>query len=655
MKLFSIGNIGNLRLKNRVVMAPLSTNFPNAEGEITPEFTQFYLERAKGGVGLIILESGNVDYPMGKSGYTQLRIDEDRFLPGLFEFIETIHETDTKIALQLNHAGGMFGDRDRSELVPFAPSAMIYGKNRRMAHAITIDEIYEIQTKFMNAAERAEQCGFDAIEIHGANGYLIAEFLSPWTNVRTDSYGGSIENRARFATEIVKGIRTRIGSKYPIIFRISGDELVPGGRHLDETIEIIKLLKEAGITCVHVSAGNNRFPQLPARRGHIEPMSYKQGWKSYMAKEIGQCCNITTIAVGSIRDVEVAERIVNEDADFVAMARQLIADPEWVHKAENGGNIRRCLSCNACVMHRSYYGGKLRCCVNPRCGKEYRTPPPERYPTSYPRKVAVVGGGPAGMEAARVAAIRGFDVTLFEQADHLGGNLIPAGGIDLKYKISWLINWLEKEIADLKVDIRLGVTVSPKMLKDSDYNTIILATGSQPRISPLVRNYIEYNPDTVHIVQAIDLLAGNISIPTGSRVIVLGAGLVGCEAAYKLASEGHNVRLLEGYRTKKNLISNTDQINGNELLFALGQKRVQIWDHTQISTIYDDCIKVNHKGNLVKLPYDILVLAQGQKSSIELAKALNDSTKQIFTVGDCNSARTAFYAMHEGFMASYRL
>jgi len=655
MKLFTPVTINSMQMRNRVVMAPVSTNLPSASGEITPEMTAFYLERAKGGTGLIILEACCLDYPVGKSGYTQIRMDSDSYLPGMYQFVETIHETGCKIAFQIAHCGGMLGDREHSEIQPIAPSPMSFGKNKRLARAATVEEIHTFQKKFIAAGERVKHCGADAVEVHGGSGYLIAEFLSPWLNLRTDEYGGSVENRSRFAVEIVAGLRKVVGPDFPIIFRINGDELTPSGRRLDETVEVARLLKEAGVDCFHVTAGSCRNPWIPARRGHVEPMSYQQGWKSYMAKEIREKCDVMTIAVGSIRDPEVAERIVNEDADCVAMGRQLIADPQWVYKAQNRGHIRKCVSCNSCVMFRSYYGGKVRCAINPLCGKEYRLAPPEKCLAEQPKKVAVIGGGPGGMEAAYIAKIRGHQVTLFEAADHLGGNLHPACRIDLKYKLNWLTEWLSEELAAKRVDVRLGVKATACMLKDGDYDTIILATGSKPFVSPLLADDLK-KPEVKNVFQAIDFLSGRCDLPAGAKeAVVLGAGLVGLEAGYQLARDGLQVKILEGYRTKRTLLRDAEQINGCELLYRLGQNKALIWDHTQPLAIREHTILINRNGEETELPYDVLILAQGQTADNTLAAELKDCGKEVIEIGDCVGARIVFFAVQEGFLAAYQL
>ena len=648
-------SMGPMRLRNRVVMAPLSTNFPSASGEITPEYTGFYLARAKGGVGLIIVEWANVDFPLGKGGYTQTRLDDDAFIPSFREFTEIIHETGAKVCLQLNHSGGMFGDRGRSELRPISASELEYGKNHKLARAATLEEIHALQNKFIMAAERAQMAGFDAVEVHGAASYLIANFLSPWTNLRTDEYGGSTVNRARFAVEIVEGIRKKCGPQFPILFRISGDEMVPEGRHLEETVEIVRLLKQAGVTCVHVTAGAARIPQLPARRAHIGPTGSPQGWKSYLAREVRAQCDIPVIAVDTIRDVEVAEQIVQTDADFVAMARELIAEPDWVNKALTGGNIRKCVSCNSCVLHRSMFGGKLRCCVNPMAGKEYRLPLPDKAPAERKQKVAVVGGGPGGMQAAITAAQRGHQVTLYEKNSELGGELIPACGADLKYKYRWIIDWQRKELETWKVDVHLGQEAAAEELLNSDYEVIIVATGSNPRMFSPIREYYAEHSDDPKWMTATDYLAGIRKVPQGAvRALVLGAGDIGQEASMMLAKAGLQVKLLEGYRTKDNLVVG-DVNNGMELLDAVIASGVEIIDHVKLLSVSDTQIETTIADEPTALPYDVVVIAQGLVPNDGLLKQLDGCPKRVIPVGNVIRDRTAFYAIQEGFNAGYYL
>jgi len=656
MKLFTPEYISNLKIKNRVVMAPLSTNFPSSEGEITPELVSFYVERAKNGIGLIILESTNVDFPLGKCGYTQLRLDDDKYMPGMSELVEQIHEAGAKIALQLNHSGGMFGDRGRSTLSPIAPSSMIYGKNKRMAREMTLVEIRDIQQKFIDAVERAKMVGFDAVELHGAHGYLMAEFLSPWTNKRTDIYGGSLENRAKFAVEIIEGIRKKIGNDYPIIFRISGDEFVHGGRTLKNTIELVRILKAVGIDCVHVSAGTNRIPQLVAMRAQVESMVYEQGWKSYLAAVIRKECQIKTIAVGVVRDGAVAEKIINEDADFVALGRGLIADPDWVLKVQNNGNIRKCISCNCCIKHRSYYGAKLRCAINPLAGREYCLLPPKKNPAVHPKKVAVIGGGPAGMEAARVAAIRRHKVVLFEKEKKLGGNLIPASSIDLKDKINWLNTWLQDELIANGVEIHTGVKVDATMLTEADFDVLVFATGSKSWVEPIVEKYLNVSQND-NVIYVVDYLSQKANIlPSTKKAVILGAGLIGCEAAYKLSKQGISVQLVTR-RSKNELIPDMEPSNGNELLHYLRKQKVHIVDNSKCRSVKNREIVIFQNGEEKSLPYDMLLLAQGRKTddSDSLVTQMMVKKVNIHVIGDCLKPRNIFTAMHEGFIVGYKV
>ncbi len=649
MKLFTPGRMGSMWLKNRLVIAPLSTNFPSANGEVTPEFTEFYVRRARGGAGLIILESTDVDAPMGKCGYTDLRIDKDMYMPGLFQLVDRLHMAGTKVALQLNHAGGMLGDRDRSDLVPVAASGLIYGKNKKLAREATIDEIHRLQEKFVMAAERAKKVGFDAVEIHGGHGYLIAGFLSPWTNKRTDEYGGSVENRARFAVELVEELRRRVGPRYPILFRISGDEFVKGGRHLEETIRVVELLKAAGVDCIHVTAGTHRIPQLEARRAQVESMKYPQAWKTYLAREIRQRCGITTIAVGTIRDVDVAERVVQEDADFVAMARGWIAEPDWGIKARAGLPVRRCINCNSCILYRSYYAGKLRCCVNAMAGRESFLTEPESLPKAAPERVAVVGGGPAGMEAARVAAIRGRLVTLFEKKDRLGGNLVPAGKIDLKEKIRWITEWEEEQLRTLGVNIVLNTEATADMLAEEGFRRAIVTAGSLPR--PL-RDIGDFRD--ARVAEAVDVLNGDAVLPeSDERVYVLGSGLTGLETAYFLACTGKKVTVLSRSRKKQDLMSIGDPQNMAELLIGLARKGVLIRDGIRYKGLNRERFSFEEGGVLQEVPYGGIVLAQGLLPNDSLARSLHERGVEVLLAGDCVQPRTILTAVSEGFMAGY--
>jgi len=675
--LLAPGEIGSLRVKNRVLMAPVSTNFATAEGEVSPELISFYERRAKGGTGLLILECVNVDFPRGKTGHTQMRIDNDRFVPKLHELAEILHEAGASTALQLNHSGGLYGDRSREALKPVAPSPFLYGKLMIEAKEATREEIHRIRNNFVDAAERAALAGFDAVEIHGAHGYLLAEFLSPWTNQRKDEYGGSTENRARLALEIVQGIRKRLPC-FPIIFRISGDEFVSperelpedfavlksermeernlSGRGLSETIEVVNLLKGAGVDCFHVTAGTHRLPHTFSRRAQVEGMGMGQGWKSYLAGEIRRTCGVKTVAVGVIRDHGVAEEILSRgDADFVALGRGLIADPDWVSKARTKKVVRKCIGCNSCVQYRSGYGWKLRCAVNAMAGREYRLVEPEiagKAPSL--KKILVVGGGPAGMEAARVAALRGHTVTLIEKKTALGGRLAAAGILEEKSKIRWLSEWLQGELAKLNVEIRVGIEITEMALSGGGFDALVVATGALPdsKRLPTIKN----PGSRGFFAQAVELLEGTASIPEGTeKVLVVGGGLIGCETACYLAQKGFRTTVVTR-REKDSLGADMDPINRYETLSSLFKLKVGIKDRIRLVEISPEAVRYeNGSGEILDETYDFILFAQGMEPDRTISPRCEDIFPEVYRIGDCSSPRNILYAVYEGFSVGNKL
>ncbi|MFA0887748.1 MAG: NAD(P)/FAD-dependent oxidoreductase [Synergistales bacterium] len=675
--LLAPGRIGTLQVKNRVLMAPVSTNFATAEGEVTPELVSFYERRARGGAGLLILECVNVDFPRGKTGHTQMRIDSDRFVPKLHELAEILHEAGASAALQLNHSGGLYGDRSREALKPVAPSPFLYGKLMIEAEEASREEIHRIRNNFIDAAERAALAGFDAIEIHGAHGYLLAEFLSPWTNQRKDEYGGSVENRTRLALEIVQGIRKKLPC-FPIIFRISGDEFVSPerglpedfavlkaerpeernlpGRGLAETVEVVNLLKSAGVDGFHVTAGTHRLPHTFARRAQVEGMGMEQGWKSYLAGEIRRACNVKTVAVGVIRDHAVAEEILSRgDADFVALGRGLIADPDWVSKARTGKPVRKCIGCNSCVQYRSGYGWKLRCAVNAMAGREYRLGEPETAgKTLSPRKVLVVGGGPAGMEAARVAALRGHRVTLAEKKPVLGGSLVAAGILEEKSKIRWLNEWLQGELAALNVELRPGFEVTEEALSGEEFDALVIATGGLPESKrlPAIHNPEEKD----FFAQATELLEGTAAVPKGAeKVLVVGGGLIGCETACYIARKGFRTTVMTR-RGKDSLGADMDPINRYETLSTLFKLGIEIRDGAKLVEISPEAVRYeNGNGETLEEPFDFILFAQGMEPDRKISQKAEDRFPEVYRIGDCVMPRNILYAVYEGFSVGNKI
>lgn len=366
--LFSSGAINGLHLRNRVIMPAMATNYAADSGTITDRLVDYYAARAHGGTGLIIIENTNVDYPNGKAGAYQLRIDSDEFIEGLSKLVDNIHLTGCKVGLQINHAGGLANvQQGVAERVAPSPFNYPQGATRQL----TGEEIEEIAEKFALAAIRARKAGFDAIEIHGAHGYLISEFMSPVTNLRIDDYGGSLENRMRFPGLVLSKVRQVVGKDYPIIFRFSADEFLPGGNGADTAVPIAQILQQTGADALHVSAGLTITPE--SRDTVVEPASYSEGWKIYLAELVKNHVAIPVIAVGVIRTPEFADSLIRaQKADFVAVGRGLIADPQWCAKAASGKReeIRKCVSCRECFACRSVHNVPMSCAINPAVDKE---------------------------------------------------------------------------------------------------------------------------------------------------------------------------------------------------------------------------------------------------------------------------------------------
>jgi 2,4-dienoyl-CoA reductase-like NADH-dependent reductase (Old Yellow Enzyme family)/thioredoxin reductase len=612
----------------------MATNFASSVGEITEQLIDYHIARAKGGAGLIIVENTTVDYPRGTMGATQVRADQDRFIPGLNRLVEAVHDHGAKVALQINHSGGVADERKTRGIKPVAPSPVPPGKSPVIPKELTVKEISEIVDQFSSAALRAKKAGFDAIEVHGAHGYLIAQFLSPYTNKRTDAYGGDPSRRARFALEILKGIRHKVSIDYPIIFRLSGDEFIEGGRTLEESKTLASFLEKAGIDLLHVTAGaaKNNSKQ-------VEPMSFPQGWKAYLAGEIKKELSIPVVAVGVIREPEIAEKILEEgQADFVAVGRGFIADPEWALKAAQGKKkeIRKCISCNICLRCRSVRDIPMRCTVNPFVGREIALTRMRRV--SRPKKVIVVGGGPGGMEAARTAAWMGNRVVLYEKEKKLGGQLLLASRPPHKDKIKWFIDYLIEGLRD-KVEVRLGVEADARLLEKMNPDVVILATGGTPIIPSLPGIHRQ------QVVTAHDLLRDAVVIRE-KEVIVVGGGMVGCETAEFLAENDNHITILE---MLDDMALDCEPNTRDELIPRLEKYGVKMMTRTKLLKVLEDGVAADQgDGQEWVIAGDWIVLALGTRSQDAVLRELRGKCYKVHAVGDCKEPRGIQEAVYEG-------
>ncbi|MBM2831105.1 MAG: oxidase [Dehalococcoidia bacterium] len=467
-RLFEPYRLGSLALKNRIVMPAMAVAFASDEGHVTKRLLHYFTARARGGVGFIIVGYTSVDYRRGRTGPNKLSIDDDRCIPGLSQLVETVHGEGLKVAVQLNHGGG-YSPSSLTGLQPVAPSAVFCRPGGDLPHPLTEAEIEEIVGRFAAAAGRAVKAGFDALEIHAASGYLINQFLSPSRNKRQDKYGGSLENRARFLLEIVGAIRQKMGKGYPLSVRINGSEYgIPGGITVDNAVALAVLLEKAGVDAVNVTYFGARYPFVETE----EP----DGSFIPLAAAVKKAVKVPVIAVGRISP-RLGEEVLREGkADLVAIGRALLADPELPLKAFAGReeDINPCITCRYCGFLTPH--GETGCMVNPVLGREGDF---NLRRTEKVKRVLVVGGGPAGMQAARVAALRGHEVTLVEKGQRLGGLLHTASRVPGYSRIADLARYSARQVEKAGVKVERGRAVTAATLEAIKPDAVVLATGAR--------------------------------------------------------------------------------------------------------------------------------------------------------------------------------
>jgi len=634
--MFQPGWIGPLRIKNRLIMPAMATNFASAHGEPTARMAAYYEARARGGVGLIVVENASIDEPTGGNGAVQLRIHHDRHIPGLSSLARRLQEAGGAVAIQLNHAGAIANPK-RTGIHAMGPSDVGWMSASPRPTVLTLEEIERVIACYADAAVRAKRAGFDAVEIHGAHGYLIAQFLSPITNHRVDAYGGSTEKRWRFALDVVRSAREAVGAEFPLLFRLSGDEFMPGGRTLEESVELSQSLVEAGIDALHVSAGTSANPEV-----QLEPISYPEGWRAYLAETIKSKLTVPVITVGVFRQPETVERALAEgQADFVAIGRGLIADPEWPNKAHAGApdDIRHCISCNRCVRQRVFDDLPIRCSVNPVVGFESET---SRI-SHVRRRIVVVGGGPAGLQAATTASQLGAEVTLLEREAVLGGRLRAAALPPTKDKITWLTEDLVRALP-ASIDIRLGVPVELDDIRALHPDVAIIATGG-------ISATLDIPIDPHASVQTAESMLQSETDLNAASVVVIGAGMVGCETALACARRGARVFLLEAL---PDIAGDCEPISRAVLLKHLDQEDAHILSNVRVLEIASDNVQVEQSGVETCLPATHVVTAIGTRPDDQWINSLLSEEFAVLVVGDAYRPRGIAEAVYEGWRAGQR-
>jgi len=630
-RLFSEGRIGPLRTRNRLVMAPMVRNYADAEGRVTPRYLA-HLERiARGGVGTMIVEASYVRED-GKTWVRQLGLHADHVVPGLRQLVDTCRRHGALVGVQLAH-GGRDAAAEVSGSQPIGPSAIPDPVMQALPHALEPAEIAELTAAFGDAARRAQQAGFDFVEIHAAHGQLIASFLSPFSNRRNDDYGGTPPKRRRFLEEVYAAVRAATGPDYPIVVRLSAEETLASGLTLAETIGTAQRLEALGAAAVHISNGNRATYALGTV---VPPMAIPDGVLLPYAEALKQAVGIPVIAVGKIRTAALAEEaLAKGQADFVALGRSLLADPDWPAKVTAGheDEVQHCIACNQACVGRLFEQQDVRCTVNPECGSERDY---ARLQGGAGQRLVVVGGGPAGMAAARWGAMAGFDVILHEAQSVLGGQLLPAAAAPHRDGWDMLRDYLIRELARLRVTVRLESRVqAADVLRERPW-AVIVATGAEP-IRPKLGEI-----GGMRVVTGRDVLEQRE--PHQGRVIVAGGGCQGAQTAEYLASCGHSVTILEA----GNEIALDAPADERALLIGrLRHRNVEILPQTRLGHLAVGNVVVERPHETRMLPADMVVLCLGAKPVNALAAALHGEVPTL-VVGDARAPRKVTHAIAEG-------
>jgi 2,4-dienoyl-CoA reductase-like NADH-dependent reductase (Old Yellow Enzyme family)/thioredoxin reductase len=632
--------INGMRLRNRIQLSAMGTFTPMQDGTDSEEGIRYYEERAKGGAGLIMTGAMFLTEKTAQGGPT-IALYNTRAIPKTTVLVERIHKWGAKACLQLSCGTGRNGMPDIGERVPISSSPNPSFYNPEMiCRPLETEEIKEIMNDFAVAAQFALNAGFDAVEIHGHAGYLIDQFISPQWNTRTDEYGGSWENRTRFAREIVESIRKVVGPTYPIIFRISLDHMYKGGRTIEDSMPILEMLEKAGVDAFDIDSG------CYETMDYIFPTRYTgEACMAYVCEEARKHVSVPIINAGN-HSMETAIDLLNSgNADIISFGRQLIADPDFPNKLKEGRreDIRPCLICNEECIGRIFGRlTQLSCTVNIQVCQEGATQI-EKLPES--KKIAVVGAGPGGLEAARVAALRGCDVTIYEASGEIGGVFGAIATASFKKRIKELITWYGVQLKKLGVNIQFNTKVTPDSPELKDADAIFVATGSVPMVPPIP------GLDDPRVLDVTEAHRNGVS---AQKVVICGGGLSGCDSALELAMDGKDVTIVEMMDACARDVMAINKISIDRML---AEYHVNILTSTKVVGVEEGGVKVEKAdGSTEVLPAEAIITAFGQKPNADIAEAIADKYPMKTTlIGDCQKVAKAGNAIREGFYAALAL
>ncbi len=675
--LFTPIRIGNFEVANRICHVPTDISSANADGSVNQRVITYHEQVAKGGCGLIIVGASTPDRATGRPTVTCVSVDEDPMIPGLSELAEAMHRHGARCAVQVQHPGrqAAWPRKDlmsaSDQLVDLPGSAgheVVYAEaaaKGKSIRAMTTEEVYELVEKYAEGAWRVQQAGFDCVELHGAHGYLIAQFMSPYINKRNDRFGGSFINRMRFVLELLSRIKYKCGKDYPIGVRYSGEEWVEGARTLDESVKIARLLEENGAAFVDITAGTFEAPASV-----MDPMYYPQGWNTYTAEEIKKHVKIPVITSHTLRDPGYCERILAEGkTDMVGLSRQMVADPYWANKALAGQpkEIRRCISCLVgCWQESLMIRRHMRCAINPAVGDERFIHLP---PAKTPRSVGIVGGGPGGMEAARIAMLRGHRATIFEKWGELGGAILYCCSVPAKQKMRWYADWLRHQMKKLGAAVRYHSM--PPVEELGQFDAVIVATGGRvvrPEIPGITLPLVLTFEDVLRckVESCEHHFTGKLPpVECGETVLVWGDHFAAADAAEKLAGEGKKVYVVTENREfaawmepchKDVMMKRFAGSNGEGLKGKPFEKPVTVIPNSTVVEIKEggEVTLMDHRFQKSVLQANNVVLASVQPDDGLYGQLLQAGVLAV-KIGDAKQVRNLRAAVTEGANAGLTL